>query len=87
MKTMRSFLPGFCYSPISLLAYVALFALFSLAWATSAFCGEIHEAAADCEIARVQSLLKAHSDLVSSSIIPNFKQSLSHRKTGSPNWI
>jgi hypothetical protein len=58
---MNSFLGRLCHSPIPRLVAVALVAVAS---STSAFCGEIHDAAARGDLLRVTALLKDNPDLV-----------------------
>ena len=61
MKGRSSFFRRFFQSSISRLATVMLVAL---AWTSLAFGGEIHDAAANGDLAKVQLLLKDHPDLV-----------------------
>ena len=53
-------------SPILRSAAAMLAALLALSWGSPAFCGEIHDAARDGDLAKVRALLKDHPDLVSS---------------------
>jgi hypothetical protein len=50
-----------CSSPIRRRAAVLLVAL---AWSSLAFCGEIHQAARNGDLAKVEALLKDNPDLV-----------------------
>jgi ankyrin repeat protein len=61
--TISSFLGRRFRTPIHRLATVTLFAL---AWSSFVFCGEIHDAAKQGDLAKVNALLKGHPDLVSS---------------------
>jgi ankyrin repeat protein len=61
--TINFFLNRLFHSPIPRLATVTLFAL---TWSSFLFCGEIHDAAKQGDLAKVNALLKEHSDLVSS---------------------
>ena len=45
-------------------AAVTLAVLFALPWGTAAFCGEIHDAALNGDLAKIRALLKDHPDLV-----------------------
>ena len=63
---MRSFFGRHCRSLFPHRAAVTLWALLTLAWSGPAFCGEIHDAVRDGDLAKVQALLKGNPDLVSS---------------------
>jgi ankyrin repeat protein len=61
MMNTRSFFGRLCRSSIPRLATITLVAL---AWGSLAFCDEIHDAARDGDLAKVQALLEHHPDLV-----------------------
>lgn len=63
---MNSFFRGFFRAPISQFVLVAIIAL---AMISPAFCGEIHDAAADGDLAKVKALLTVNPALVSSKDI------------------
>jgi hypothetical protein len=63
MKTHPLF-HGFCHFPMPRRASVTLVALFALASSSPAFCGEIHEAAKNGDVAKVGALLKHNPALV-----------------------
>jgi len=58
-----TFRSGFLHYPI---VHFATLMLFALAWSSLAFCGEIHEAAKQGDLAKVEALLKDNPNLVSS---------------------
>jgi len=62
----RSFFRRHCCFSIPRPAAVTLVALIALAWSSLAFCGEIHDAAMNGDLVKVQALLKGNPDLVSS---------------------
>ena len=66
MHRTDSFFSRLRLSPIPRRAVVLLIALLALAWASVAFCGEIHDAAGSGDLAKVKTLLKGKPDLVSS---------------------
>jgi ankyrin repeat protein len=64
MKNRHLFFSGFAHSSIPRRAAVTMFALVALAWSSLSFCGEIHNAARDGDLVKVQALLKGNPDLV-----------------------
>jgi len=66
MSNMHPFLSRRRHYPIPHRVAVMLAAPVMLAWASSAFCGEIHDAAASCEVIRVQALLEENPALINS---------------------
>ena len=66
MNKMHSFFNKFHYSLIPGYTRVMLVVLLTLVWSSIAFCGEIHEAAENGDLAKVEALLKDNPALVSS---------------------
>ncbi|MGA2109022.1 MAG: ankyrin repeat domain-containing protein, partial [Syntrophorhabdales bacterium] len=61
---VHSFFSRFCRPPVLRFAVVTLVALLALAWGSPAFCGEIHDAAEQGDVRKVEALLKGNPDLV-----------------------
>jgi len=64
MMSALSFSSRDANSPLFRSAVLTLSALFALSWGSAAFCGEIHDAARNGDVAKVQALLKDHPDWV-----------------------
>ena len=62
--TVHSFFSRFCRPSVLRFAVVTLVALLALAWGSPAFCGEIHDAAEQGDVGKVEALLKGNPDLV-----------------------
>jgi hypothetical protein len=61
---MHSFFIRLWRSPVPRRAAIVLVALLALAWSSLAFCGEIHDAALEGDLAKVKALLNENPDLV-----------------------